>query len=61
MPPPATAATKLSDASSVVPLPSIAVMVEHPKDLVRRGYDALSQRYDEAYASNTSTDLVSPN
>ncbi|PSM40492.1 class I SAM-dependent methyltransferase [Streptomyces dioscori] len=26
---------------------------EDPKDLVRRGYDALSQRYDEAYGSDT--------
>nr|WCD56702.1 class I SAM-dependent methyltransferase [Streptomyces sp.] len=27
--------------------------VEDPKDLVRRGYDALSLRYDEAYDSDT--------
>lgn len=27
--------------------------VENPKDLVRRGYDALSLRYDEAYRSDT--------
>lgn len=27
--------------------------VENPKDLVRRGYDALSLRYDEAYDSTT--------
>ncbi|MFF5900780.1 class I SAM-dependent methyltransferase [Streptomyces argenteolus] len=27
--------------------------VEEPKDLVRRGYDALSLRYDEAYDSDT--------
>jgi SAM-dependent methyltransferase len=29
------------------------VAVEDPKDLVRRGYDALSLRYDEAYQSDT--------
>jgi SAM-dependent methyltransferase len=29
------------------------VTVEDPKDLVRRGYDALSVRYDEAYDSDS--------
>ncbi|MEW1681716.1 methyltransferase domain-containing protein [Streptomyces sp. NPDC093594] len=27
--------------------------IEDPKDLVRRGYDALARRYDEAYDSDT--------
>ncbi|MET8332042.1 methyltransferase domain-containing protein [Streptomyces sp. NPDC005181] len=27
--------------------------IEDPKDLVRRGYDALSLRYDQAYAAET--------
>jgi ubiquinone/menaquinone biosynthesis C-methylase UbiE len=31
----------------------VVVTVEYPKDLVRRGYDALSLRYDEAYDSDT--------
>ncbi|MCX5414063.1 bifunctional 2-polyprenyl-6-hydroxyphenol methylase/3-demethylubiquinol 3-O-methyltransferase UbiG [Streptomyces sp. NBC_00059] len=30
--------------------------IEDPKDLVRRGYDALSLRYDEAYDSDTKYD-----
>jgi SAM-dependent methyltransferase len=31
----------------------MTVTVEDPKDLVRRGYDALSVRYDEAYDSDS--------
>ncbi len=34
-------------------LASLAVTVEDPKDLVRRGYDLLSLRYDQEYGSDT--------
>jgi SAM-dependent methyltransferase len=32
--------------------------IEDPKDIVRRGYDALSLRYDEAYGGETKYELL---